>query len=159
MRNGTTNLYAALEMASGKVITKMTRAHRALEFIAFLEEINRNTPKELDLHLILDNYATHKTEAVRSWLLSHPRFHLHFTPTYSSWMNLVERWFSELTTKLLRRSAHRSVTELTRSIEGWAKTWNENPRPYRWTKSADEIFASMEKYLRPIIDGTSEKGH
>ena len=159
VRNGTTNLYAALEMASGKVITKMTRAHRALEFIAFLEEINRNTPKELDLHLILDNYATHKTEAVRSWLLSHPRFHLHFTPTYSSWMNLVERWFSELTTKLLRRSAHRSVTELTRSIEGWAKTWNENPRPYRWTKSADEIFASMEKYLRPIIDGTSEKGH
>ena len=159
VRNGTTNLYAALDMASGKVITKMTKAHRAAEFIAFLEEINRATPKGLDLHLILDNYATHKTEAVRSWLIAHPRFHLHFTPTYSSWMNLVERWFSELTTKHLRRGAHRSVTELTRSIEKWTKTWNENPHPYRWTKSADEIFASMEKYLRPLIADTSGMGH
>ena len=157
VRNGTTNLYAALEIASGKVITKTTRAHRAVEFISFLNQLDKEVPTDLELHLILDNYATHKTEAVRAWLIAHPRFHFHFTPTYSSWMNLVERWFSELTTKLLQRSAHRSVAELTRSIQAWADTWNDDPRPYRWTKTADEIFASMAKYLEPRLNGrTSE---
>ena len=151
VRHGTTNLYAALDVASGKVITKLTKSHRAAELVAFLAEVDKAVPKELACHVILDNYGTHKSEAVRKWLLAHPRFHFHFTPTYSSWMNLVERWFSELTTKLLRRSAHRSVTELTRSIETWANTWNENPRAFKWTKTAEEIFASMARYLEPLV--------
>ncbi len=159
-RNGISNLYAALDVASGKVITKMTVAHRAVEFIQFLELIDKKVPKELDVHIVLDNYAAHKTESVRTWLLAHPRFEFHFTPTYSSWMNQVERWFSALTTKYLQRSVHHSVTELNRGITKWAKAWNDNPKPFIWTKSADEIFASMQKYLEPIvIQGNSDKGH
>ncbi|WP_298337469.1 IS630 family transposase [Ferrimicrobium sp.] len=111
-RNGISNLYAALDVASGKVITKMTVAHRAIEFIEFLELIDRQVPKELGVHVVLDNYAAHETESVRTWLLAHPRFEFHFTPTYSSWMNQVERWFSALTTKYLQRSVHHTVTEL-----------------------------------------------
>ena len=159
-RNGISNLYAALDVASGKVITKMTVAHRAVEFIQFLELIDKKVPKELDVHIVLDNYAAHKTESVRTWLLAHPRFEFHFTPTYSSWMNQVERWFSALTTKYLQRSVHHSVTELNRGITKWAKAWNDDPKPFIWTKSADEIFASMQKYLEPIvIQGNSDKGH
>lgn len=156
VRSGTTNLYAALNIASGKVITKITKTHRATELISFLDQVDKEVPKELSCHVILDNYGTHKSEAVRKWLLSHPRFYFHFTPTYSSWMNLVERWFSELTTKLLRRSVHRSVAELTRSIKHWANIWNENPQPFKWTKSAEEIFASMERYLKPLTERTSD---
>ena len=151
VRNGVTNLYAALDIASGKVITKMTKSHRAKELVSFLDQVNKEVPKEFCCHVILDNYGTHKSEVVRKWLLEHPRFHFHFTPTYSSWMNLVERWFSELTTKLLQRSAHRSVSELTRSINNWSNTWNENPRAFKWTKSAEEIFTSMARYLDPLI--------
>ena len=150
-RNGVSNLYAALDIASGKVITNMTDAHRAIEFIAFLELIDKNVPKELDVHVVLDNYAAHKTESVRMWLLTHPRFQFHFTPTYSSWMNQVERWFSALTTKYLQRSVHHSVTELNEGITEWAEAWNKNPKPFIWTKSADEIFASMRKYLGPSV--------
>ncbi|WP_298343153.1 IS630 family transposase [Ferrimicrobium sp.] len=138
----------------------MTVAHRAVEFIEFLELIDRQVPKELGVHVVLDNYAAHKTESVRTWLLAHPRFEFHFTPTYSSWMNQVERWFSALTTKYLQRSVHHTVTELNRGITKWAKAWNENPKPFIWTKSADEIFASMQKYLEPIVSPqTSEEGH
>ncbi|KJE77832.1 integrase core domain protein [Ferrimicrobium acidiphilum DSM 19497] len=150
-RNGISNLYAALNVASGKVITKMTVAHRAIEFIEFLEIIDKNVPKELGVHVVLDNYAAHKTESVRMWLLAHPRFQFHFTPTYSSWMNQVERWFSALTTKYLQRSVHHSVTELNEGITEWAEAWNKNPKPFIWTKSADEIFASMQKYLGPSV--------
>ncbi len=150
-RNGISNLYAALNVASGKVITKMTNAHRAIEFIEFLEIIDKNVPKELGVHVVLDNYAAHKTESVRMWLLAHPRFEFHFTPTYSSWMNQVERWFSALTTKYLQRSVHHSVTELNEGITEWAEAWNKNPKPFIWTKSADEIFASMQKYLGPSV--------
>ncbi len=141
----------ALNVASGKVITKMTNAHRAIEFIEFLEIIDKNVPKELGVHVVLDNYAAHKTESVRMWLLAHPRFEFHFTPTYSSWMNQVERWFSALTTKYLQRSVHHSVTELNEGITEWAEAWNKNPKPFIWTKSADEIFASMQKYLGPSV--------
>ncbi|WP_276942617.1 IS630 family transposase [Ferrimicrobium acidiphilum] len=141
----------ALNVASGKVITKMTNAHRAIEFIEFLEIIDKNVPKELGVHVVLDNYAAHKTESVRMWLLAHPRFQFHFTPTYSSWMNQVERWFSALTTKYLQRSVHHSVTELNEGITEWAEAWNKNPKPFIWTKSADEIFASMQKYLGPSV--------
>ena len=154
-RHGTTNLYAALSVASGKVITKTTDAHRAVEFISFLEEINRQVPKELDVHVILDNYAAHKTQAVKEWLLKHPRFHFHFTPTYSSWMNLVERWFGELTSKALRRSTHKSEKQLIATINAWTAHWNENPRPYKWIKTADEIFESISRFL----NGTSQLGH
>ena len=150
----------ALNVASGKVITKMTNAHRAIEFIEFLEIIDKNVPKELGVHVVLDNYAAHKTESVRMWLLAHPRFQFHFTPTYSSWMNQVERWFSALTTKYLQRSVHHSVTELNEGITEWAEAWNKNPKPFIWTKSADEIFASMQKYLGPIVsEQTSVEGH
>ena len=152
IRHGTTNLYTALEVASGKVITNTTKAHRAVEFIAFLEQIKKQVPKDLDIHLILDNVATHKTNEVRTWLVDNPRFVFHFTPTYSSWMNLVERWFSELTNKWLRRSTHKSEKELIKSINYWISNWNEDPKPFKWTKTADEIFASMQKYLKPLTE-------
>ena len=129
--------------------------HRAIEFKKFLERIDAEVPDELDVHLILDNYATHKTPAIKRWLLRHPRFHLHFTPTGSSWLNLVERWFAELTTKKIKRGAHRSVPELERDIKDWIKTWNENPRPYVWVKTADQILASLARYCIRI----SESGH
>ena len=143
-------------MASGKVITNTTKAHRATEFIAFLDQVKKEVPKDLEIHLVLDNVSTHKTDAVRAWLIENPRFHFHFTPTYSSWMNLVERWFSELTNKWLRRSTHKSERDLVRSINHWISLWNENPQPFKWTKSAEEIFASMEKYLRPLDERTSD---
>ena len=142
------------------MITKTAPAHRSKEFIEFLTQIDKQVPKDLDIHLVLDNYATHKTESVRMGLLTHPRFEFHFTPTYSSWMNQVERWFSALTTKYLKRSVHHSVTELTRGIKSWTEAWNKDPKPFIWTKSADEIFASMQKYLEPIVsERNSEEGH
>ena len=139
-------------MAWGNVISKTTKAHRTIEFISFLELINKEVPKSLDVHLIMDNYATHSTDAVRAWLVENPRFHFHFTPTYSSSMFMVERWFSELTTKMLRRSTHKSEKELIKSINNSTAGWNEDPRPLCWTKTADEIFKSMEKYLGPLTN-------
>jgi transposase len=149
-RHGTTNLYAALDVASGKVISQMTDRHRATEFRRFLTHLNRNVPADLAVHVIVDNSSTHKTPAIQRWLLAHPRFQLHFTPTYSSWLNLVERWFAELTTKWLRRGTHRSVAELERSIQAWIDTWNEHPRPFVWTKTADEILDSIATYCQRI---------
>ena len=128
----------------------MHKKHRAIEFKKFLERIDTEVPDELDVHLILDNYATHKTPAVKRWLVRHPRFHLHIVPTGSSWLNLVERWFGELTTKKIKRGSHRSVSELERDIKDWVKTWNENPHPYVWVKTADQILASLARYCQRI---------
>jgi transposase len=149
-RHGTTNLYAALEMASGKVISQMTARHRAVEFKRFLAHIDQQVPAGLDVHVVCDNSSTHKTPAIQGWLLAHPRFQLHFTPTYSSWLNLVERWFAELTTKWLRRGTHRSVAELERSIQSWVEAWNEDPRPFVWSKTADEILDTIATYCQRI---------
>ena len=150
VRNGTTSLFAALDLASGSVIAQHYRRHRHQEFLRFLKLIDQAVPKDLDLHLVLDNYATHKTPEIHKWLLRHPRFHLHFTPTSSSWMNLVERWFAELTNRKLRRSAHRSVTELEADIRKWINDWNKEPKPFTWTKSADEILETLAAYCERI---------
>lgn len=154
-RNGTTNLYAALDIASGNVISNMTARHRAVEFVKFLNIIDREVPDHLDVHIVLDNVSTHKTPAVHRWLLNHPRFTFHFTPTYSSWLNLVERWFAELTTKWLRRGTHRSVRALTASIKTWTKNWNDDPKPFVWHKTADEILDTLATY----IDRIPNSGH
>jgi transposase len=150
VRHGTTSLFAALDVATGKVIAQHQRRHRHQEFLRFLRTIDANTPAELDLHLICDNYATHKTPEVQRWLLRHPRFHLHFTPTYASWLNLVERFFAELTNRKLRRSTHRSVRQLEADVMAWIKAWNDDPKPFIWTKTADEILASLAAYLTTL---------
>ncbi len=152
VRNGTTNLYAALDVASGKVIANLTARHRAVEFRTFLNLINRNVPANLDVHVIVDNSSTHKTPEIHRWLLRHPRFTLHFTPTYSSWLNLVERWFAELTEKWLRRGTHRSTKELENAIRSWVATWNDDPRPFVWHKTADEILETLAGYCERISD-------
>lgn len=131
-RNGTLDLFAALNMATGTVITDLRKTHTAADFLTFLNKIDHEVPADLDVHVILDNLATHKTPAVHQWLLRHSRFHFHFTPTYGSWMNMVERWFSTLTTKELQRSAHRSIKELAADIQAWVDTWNDNPKPFTW---------------------------
>ena len=154
-RYGTTNLYAALDVASGNVIADMTPRHRAEEFRRFLNLIDRSVPEGLDVHVIVDNNATHKTPAIQRWLLRHPRFSLHFTPTYSSWLNLVERWFAELTDKWLRRGTHRSTRELVASIRTWIEQWNDQPRPFVWHKTADDILDTLAAYC----DRISDSGH
>ena len=151
-RSGTSSLYAALDITTGKVIGSLHARHRAIEFKKFLATLEREVPAELDVHVILDNSATHKTPAIHKWLLAHPRFVLHFTPTSSSWLNLVERWFAELTNKKLRRGTHRSVAELNRDIRAWIDTWNENPRAFVWTKTADQILESIARYCGRIND-------
>ena len=152
VRHGTSSLYAALDLTTGKVIGSLHSRHRAQEFLAFLKKIDAEVPAELDCHVVLDNASTHKTPAVKRWLTHHPRFVLHFTPTSSSWLNLVERWFSELTTKKLRRGTHTSVRQLNADIRTWIQTWNDNPRPYVWTKTADQILASIGNYCSRIND-------
>jgi transposase len=150
VRNGTASLFAALDVASGKVISQVHRRHRHQEFLKFLKTIDASVPAGLDLHLICDNYGTHKTPEIKRWLLRHPRFQLHLTPTYSSWLNLVERWFAELTNRKLRRSAHRSVAELKADINAWIQAWNADPKPFVWTKTADEILENLAGYLHRI---------
>lgn len=152
VRHGTTSLFAALELATGHVISTLNRRHRHQEFLAFLRKIDKTVPDGLDIHVILDNYATHKTPVIKSWLLKHPRFHLHFTPTGSSWLNLVERFFAEITVKLLRRGVHRSVTALEQDIRQWIEQWNTDPRPYVWTRTADDILESLAAYCQRIND-------
>ena len=142
-RFGTSSLFAALDIATGEVISALHQRHRAIEFKQFLKRIDATVPAGLEVHLVLDNSSTHKTPAIQRWLKAHPRFTLHFTPTSSSWLNLVERWFAELTAKLLQRGAHRSVRALNADIRGWVETWNENPTPFHWVKSADEILESI----------------
>ncbi len=152
VRHGTSSLYAALNLTTGTVIGSLHARHRATEFLAFLKKIDAEVPADLDCHVVLDNASTHKTPAVKRWLTTHPRFVLHFTPTSSSWLNLVERWFAELTTKKLRRGTHTSVRQLNADIRAWIDTWNNNPRPYVWTKTADQILASIANYCTQIND-------
>lgn len=152
VRAGTSSLYAALNLTSGAVISSLHARHRAIEFKKFLQKIDREVPAEYAVHVVLDNASTHKTPAVKRWLLAHPRFVLHFTPTSSSWLNLVERWFGELTTKKLQRGTHRSVRALNADIRDWITTWNDNPRPYIWTKTADQILDSIARYCGRIND-------
>ena len=151
-RSGTSSLYAALDLTTGKVIGSLHSRHRAIEFKKFLTTLDREVPQNLNVHLILDNASTHKTPAIQKWLAAHPRFVLHFTPTSSSWLNLVERWFAELTNKKLKRGTHRSVQALNQDIRAWIETWNDNPRPYVWTKTADQILESIARYCRRIND-------
>jgi len=152
VRHGTTNLYAALDVASGNVIAELTPRHRAEEFRRFLNLIDADVPPELDVHVIVDNSSTHKSPTIQRWLVRHPRFTLHFTPTYSSWLNLVERWFAELTNKWLRRGTHRSTRQLVASIRTWVQMWNDDPRPFVWHKSADEILTNLANYCERISD-------
>lgn len=146
IRNGTTDLFAALDVKTGKVTGELFGKHRAIEFIKFLGTIDADVPAELDIHVILDNLSTHKTPAVKRWLLRHPRFHLHFTPTHASWLNLVERFFGLLTEHALRRGSHDNVKQLRAAIVDYIKTHNDEPKPFRWTKSADEILASLARF-------------
>ena len=149
-RHGVTDLYAALNIATGQVVHQTQPKHRAVEFRKFLDKIDENVPGDFDVHVVLDNASTHKTPAIHKWLLEHPRFTFHFTPTSSSWMNLVERWFAELTRKLLQRSAHKSVAALTTDLNNWVALWNENPKPFVWHKTADQILDNLKKYLTNI---------
>jgi transposase len=151
-RAGTSSLYAALDITTGTVIGSLHARHRAIEFKKFLAKIDAEVPADYDVHVVLDNASTHKTPAVKRWLAAHPRFVLHFTPTSSSWLNLVERWFGELTTKKLQRGTHRSVRALNADIRAWIESWNDNPRPYVWTKTADQILDSIARYCTRIND-------
>jgi transposase len=152
VRHGTANLYAALDVGSGQVIADLTARHRAQEFRRFLNLIDRSVPTDLDIHVIVDNSSTHKTPTIQRWLVRHPRFTLHFTPTYSSWLNLVERWFAELTEKWLRRGTHRSTRALVASIRTWIEQWNDQPKPFVWHKTADEILDTLAGYCSRISD-------
>lgn len=146
-RHGVTDLFAALNVATGQVLHQTRPRHRAIEFRQFLDTIDAVVPEGLAVHVVLDNASTHKTPAIHKWLLSHPRFTFHFTPTSSSWLNLVERWFAELTRKKLQRSAHRSIKELIADLDAWVSTWNDDPKPFVWHKTADQILDSLKKYL------------
>jgi transposase len=155
VRHGTTTLFAALDAKSGKVIGEFHRRHRAVEFRKFLDTIDAAVPPHLDVHLILDNYGTHKTPSIRRWLLRHPRFHVHFTPTGASWINLVERWFAALTEKQLRRAVHRGTRQLEATIRRYIALTNGQPKPFVWTKTADEILSSLARFCQRI----SNSGH
>jgi transposase len=150
VRHGTTSLFAAFNTLDGTVISSLHRRHRTIEFKKFLTKIDREVPDHLDVHLVCDNYGTHKSPAIKKWLAAHPRFHAHYTPTYASWINQVERWFAYLTEDLLRRGDHRSVQALEKDIRAWVTTWNANPRPFIWTKTAEEILASLGRLLQRI---------
>jgi transposase len=154
-RHGTLSLFAALDVATGKVIGQTHRRHRSIEFKRFLERIEREVPAELEIHVVLDNSSTHKTPLIKRWLLRHPRFQVHFTPTYSSWINQVERWFSLLTEKQLRRGSHRSTRQLQDAIRLYLATCNQSPKAFVWTKSADDILASIARFCQR----TSVSGH
>ena len=147
-RNGTTSLFAALELKTNRVIGQLHRRHRSLEFRKFLDRIESQVPAELDVHLIVDNYATHKTAIIQKWFAKRPRFHVHFTPTYGSWINLVERWFAELTNKRIRRGVFRSVKDLESAIREFIEVHNEDPTPFVWTRTADQILASIARYAQ-----------
>src|SRR6476659_3411456 len=150
VRHGTTSLFAAFNTADGTVISSLHRRHRTAEFRKFLIKIDNQIPDDLDIHLVCDNYGTHKTPAIRTWLKAHPRFHMHFTPTYSSWINQVERWFGHITDQLIRRGDHRSVQALEADIRAWVKAWNEDPKPFIWTKTAEQILASLGRFIQRV---------
>jgi len=146
MRHGTTTLFAALDIATGEVIGQLHRRHRSSEFLQFLRTIEANVPAELDVHLVMDNYGTHKTPSIKAWFARHPRFQVHFTPTSASWLNQVERWFATLTEKYIRRGTHRSTRQLEQAIRQYLDIHNANPKPFAWVKSADDILASIERF-------------
>lgn len=154
-RNGTTTLFAALDKATGKVIGKCYPRHRAEEFRDFLNVIRKNVPPELDIHIIADNYSTHSAPPVKRWLARNPRFNIHFIPTHSSWLNQVETWFSILTTKQVKRGSHNSVNELKAAIEEFLDAWNEDPTPFKWTKTADEILANVARFCCETLNAHS----
>jgi len=147
-RHGTTSLFAALELKTSRVIGQLHRRHRSQEFRRFLDTIEAQVPADLEIHLIADNYSTHKTAMIRNWFAKRPRFHVHFTPTYGSWINLVERWFAELTNKRIRRGVFRSVKELETAIREYIGVHNEAPKPFVWSKTADQILDSLARYAR-----------
>ena len=154
-RHGTTTLFAALDVASGAVIGQCHRQHRAVEFRKFLDRIDAEVPENLDVHIVLDNYGTHKTQRIREWFAKRPRYHLHFTPTSASWISQVERWFGLLTEREVRRGSHRSTIELEKTIQHYIATNNEDPKPFIWNKNADQILESIKRFcLR-----TSNSGH
>jgi transposase len=155
MRHGTTTLFAALDIATGKVIGELHRRHRSSEFLKFLRTIEANVPNDLDVHLVMDNYGTHKTASIKAWFARHPRWHVHFTPTSASWLNQVERWFAALTDKCIRRGTHRSTRQLEQAIREYLDIHNANPQPFVWHKSADDILASIERFCLRI----SNSGH
>ena len=155
VRHGTTSLFAALDVASGEVIGELHRRHRSIEFRKFLDTVEANVPEQLDVHLIMDNYGTHKTATIRRWLAKRPRFHVHFTPKCASWINLVERWFALLTQKQIRRGTHRSTRQLEDAIRQYLRVYNLNPKPFVWTKSADEILEHIARFCLRI----SNSGH
>ena len=150
VRHGVTSLFAAFNTADGTVISALHRRHRTIEFKKFLTKIDAQVPDGLEVHLIADNYGTHKSPAITTWLAAHPRFHMHYTPTYSSWINQVERWFAYLTSDLLQRGDHRSVQALEADIRAWIKDWNEHPKPFVWTKTAEQILAKLGRLLQRI---------
>jgi transposase len=166
-RHGTTSLFAALDVKTSQVISQFHRRHRSVEFRQFLDAIDAQVPRDLNVHLVLDNYGTHKTPIIWNWLAKRPRFYVHFTPTYGSWLNLVERWFAALTTKQLRRGAHRSVSQLEAAIQAFIDAHHKDPKPFVWTKTADDILASIARFAQrtldvqaaPIISRTSGSGH
>lgn len=150
-RNGTTSLFAALDVATGNVIGKCFRRHRSLEFKKFLELIDQSVPQDLNVHVVLDNYATHKTPLIKRWLLRHPRYHLHFTPTHASWVNQVERWFGLLSQRQIKRGSYHSVRQLEKAIQEFTRTHNEEPKPFIWTKTADQILASVQRFATSTL--------
>lgn len=151
-RHGTTSLFAALDVATGQVIGKCSRQHRSVEFKRFLDKIEREVPPDLEVHMVLDNYGTHKTALIHNWLLRRPRFHLHFTPTSASWLNLVESWFSKLTGKRIRRGSFRSTAQLEDAIHDYLQVYNEQPKPFVWSKTADQILESLKNYCEAISE-------
>ena len=153
VRHGTTTLFAALDVATGEVLTQCQHRHRHQEFLAFLRHIDKNVPKSLDVHLIIDNYATHKHATVKAWLAMRPRYHLHFTPTYASWINQVERWFGLITQQAIRRGSFSSVKELTRKINDYVEHYNAQTSPFVWVATAESILAKIER-LCAHISGT-----
>ena len=154
VRHGTTTLFAALDVASGQVLAQCKRRHRHQEFLAFLRHIDRNVPKTLDVHLVVDNYATHKHAKVKAWLARRPRYHIHYTPTYASWLNQVERWFGIITQRAIRRGTFSSVKQLTRKIDRFVNDYNSTNRPFVWTATTDSILAKVER-LSKLIYGTA----
>src|SRR6266568_936792 len=157
VRNGITTLFAAFNIADGTVISELHRNHRAAEFKKFLTTIDKTVPEGLDIHVVCDNYGTHKTPAIKAWLARHPRIHLHFTPTGSSWINQVERWFGFLTDQLIRRGVHKSVQSLEHDIREWVSTWNNDPKPFVWKKTAQEILDSLARYLQRVTGQGARK--
>ena len=166
-RHGTTTLFAALNVKTSELITQFHQRHRSIEFRQFLDAVDAAVPRHLDVHLIMDNYGTHKTPLIRHWFAKRPRFHVHFTPTYGSWLNLVERWFAELTNKQLRRGVHRSVPQLKAAIRAFIAAHHAKATPFVWTKSADQILTSIARFAQrtlefqaaPVIQRTTRSGH